>query len=401
MLFGSGFILEKDQLCNFDYNHNIETNQVIRPYVNGRDLAAKNRNVFVIDLFGLSAEEVRAKFPKVFQHVFNHVKPERDQNRDKSISENWWLFGRTRAEIRDALEGLHRYIATVETSKHRFFTFLDISILPDNKLIAIALPDAYFLGVLSSRTHVSWALAAGGNLGVGNDPVYVKTKCFEAFPFPAANEPQKEKIRQLAEQLDAHRKARQALHPTLTITDMYNVLEKLRAGEPLTAKEQKIHEQGLVSILLQLHQELDAAVAAAYGWPADLPEQEVLERLVQLNHQRAAEEARGLIRWLRPAYQHPQGTQQTDIGLTTAAKAAKATPKEFLVWPKTLAEQAQAVQRALQQHERPATAGELYRQFKPVGKEQRPQRVQQIDGLLQTLHALGLVRKTEEEAYVK
>ncbi len=107
------------------------------------------------------------------------------------------------------------------------------------------------------------------------------------------------------------------------------------------------------------------------------------------------------MRWLRPEYQHPTGVQQTDIGLAPSAKAAKATAKELLAWPKTLAEQAQAVQRALQQHERPATAGVLYQQFKPVGKEQRGQRVQQIEGLLQTLHALGLVRKTEEQEYVK
>jgi hypothetical protein len=88
-----------------------------------------------------------------------------------------------------------------------------------------------------------------------------------------------------------------------------------------------------------------------------------------------------------PRVPAPTGVRQTDISLATSAK-------DLLVWPKTLAEQAQAVQR-------PATAVELYRQFKQVGKEQRHQRVQQIEGLLQTLHALGLVRKTEEEAYVK
>lgn len=182
---------------------------------------------------------------------------------------------------------------------------------------------------------------------------------------------------------------------------MYNVLEKLRSGEALSAKEQKTHEQGLVSILLQLHNELDAAVATAYGWPANLPEEEILERLVALNKERAAEEARGLVRWLRPEYQNPQGTQQTEIGLSTKAKVAKATAKETLAWPKTLSEQAQAVQRALQLHERPATAEDLLFQFKPVAKPQQGQRLQQIDSLLQTLHGLGLLRKTEQEQYVK
>src|SRR5690606_38854590 len=193
----------------------------------------------------------------------------------------------------------------------------------------------------------------------------------ETFPFPTPTESQKEQIRDIAEQLDAHRKQRQAQHPSLTITDMYNVLEKLRSGEALSAKEQKTHEQGLVSILLQLHTELDAAVAAAYGWPANLPEEEILERLVALNKERAAEEARGLVRWLRPEYQNPQGTQQGELGLSTKTKAAKATAKEVLAWPKTLSEQAQAVQRALQLHERPATAEDLLFQFKPVAKPQQ------------------------------
>jgi hypothetical protein len=199
--------------------------------------------------------------------------------------------------------------------------------------------------VLSSRIHVEWAVAAGSHLGVGNDPVYVKTRCFETFPFPAATEAQKARIRDLAEQLDAHRKRQLALHATLTMTDLYNVLEAVRAGEALTAKQRAIHEQGLVTVLRQLHDELDAAVAEAYGWqepehrctgcagseggaqasgPAALsianPESSIvnrqssgrsldadaiLERLVVLNRARAEEEARGLIRYLRPAYQAP------------------------------------------------------------------------------------------------
>jgi len=83
---------------------------------------------------------------------------------------------------------------------------------------------------------------------------------------------------------------------------MYNVLAKLKAGEPLTDKERVIHEQGLVSVLKQIHDELDAAVFDAYGWPHDLTDEEILTRLVDLNHERAEEEKRGLIRWLRPDF---------------------------------------------------------------------------------------------------
>ena len=71
------------------------------------------------------------------------MKPERDQNNRDTYRLNWWIFGEPRREFRPSLAGLSRYIATVETSKHRFFTFLDQDILPDNKLIAIALDDAF------------------------------------------------------------------------------------------------------------------------------------------------------------------------------------------------------------------------------------------------------------------
>src|SRR5207248_6647948 len=139
-------------------------------------------NVMAIDLFGLSENEVRFRFPEVYQWVLERVKPERDQNNRASYRNNWWIFGEPRANFRPALVGLERYITTVETSKHRFFVFLDKSILPDNKLVNIALEDAYFLGVLSSWIHVTWALATGSTLE--DRPVYVKTASFEKFPFP-------------------------------------------------------------------------------------------------------------------------------------------------------------------------------------------------------------------------
>ena len=89
-------------------------------------------------------------------------------------------------------------------------------------------------------------------------------------------------------ELDVFRKARQAEHSELTMTGMYNVLEKLRAGVALDAKEKVIHERGLVSVLLDIHRRLDAAVADAYGWPADLSAEAILERLVALKGPRGA-----------------------------------------------------------------------------------------------------------------
>src|ERR1035437_9316935 len=268
----------------------------------------------VIDLFGLTAEEIRTRFPAVYQHVVDHVKPAREARQggtkdSQAYASKWWLFGKPRSSFRPALRGLRRYIATTETAKHRFFIFLDASVLPDNMLVNIASSDAYVLGVLSSRIHVAWALAAGGRLGFGNDPRYNKTRCFEPFPFPDTSEPQRVCIRSLGEQLDAHRKRCQEAHPNLTLTEMYNSLVELRAGQPLSAASQTVHDHGLVSVLRDIHDDLDRAVAEAYGWSPELSSEDILFRLVELNAARAAEERSGLVRWLRPEFQSTTATQ--------------------------------------------------------------------------------------------
>ena len=110
--------------------------------------------------------------------------------------------------------------------------------------------------------HLISVLETGGNLQ--GRPRYNQSRCFQTFPIPTATEVQESHIRALAEHIDTHRKRQQATHPGLTPTAMYNVLEKLRDGETLSANERTIHEQGLVSVLRQLHDELDLAVLDAY-----------------------------------------------------------------------------------------------------------------------------------------
>ena len=154
------------------------------------------------------------------------------------------------------------------------------------------------------------------------EPTFVAS--FEKFPTQLADAAAQRLIRKLAEELDAHRKRVQSQNPGLTLTGMYNVLEKLRANEALNAKEKQIHDAGLVSVLRQLHDDLDAAVFAAYGWPPTLTDAEILERLVALNAERAKEEASGLVRWLRPDYQNPGGaqTQQTALPVEEIGRAS-------------------------------------------------------------------------------
>jgi hypothetical protein len=271
-LHGAGFIVTPNEARKLGLDTVAGLEQHIRPYRNGRDLTDTPRDVLVIDFFGLTSEDVRRHYPAAYQWLLERVKPERDAKSDSKdgagYAKYWWLFGKPRQELRKMLAGLNRYIATVETAKHRTFQFLDSDILPDNMLIAIASDDAFHLGVLSSRVHVAWSLAAGGTLE--DRPRYNKTRCFETFPFPsdatALTLELRNRIAGLAEQIDAHRKLQQSAHPGLTLTGMYNVLEKLRCGEPLTAKEKIIHEQGLIAVLRTLHDELDATVLAAYGW---------------------------------------------------------------------------------------------------------------------------------------
>ncbi|MBL9184141.1 MAG: class I SAM-dependent DNA methyltransferase [Verrucomicrobiaceae bacterium] len=226
MLAGSGFLVPSEDVASLGLGTVADLEKHVRPYRNGRDLTDEPRNVWVIDFFGLSDEEARSKFPAAYQWILSRVKPERDNNARPRLKQVWWQFAEVRKTLRAALAGLPRYIATVETAKHRIFQFLDSKIVPDHMLIAIALDDAFHLGVLSSRVHRLYALSAGGTLE--DRPRYNKSRCFDPFPFPVCGEAEKERIRALAEELDAHRKRVQAQHPGLTLTGMYNVLEKLR-----------------------------------------------------------------------------------------------------------------------------------------------------------------------------
>ena len=192
---GDGFVLNEEQAQHLGFGTDESVDDIIKPYRNGKDLTNTSRGVLLIDLSGLTENEVKHRYPSVYQHILTTVKPERDMNPDPARRKNWWLFARSNEQLRQSLTGLSRYIATVQTAKHRFFTFLSGDIMPDDKLIAIGLMDSYFLGVLSSNIHAVFSLAAGSRLGVGNDPVYDKTRCFDPFPFPLCNEADKERIR--------------------------------------------------------------------------------------------------------------------------------------------------------------------------------------------------------------
>ena len=319
---GEGFQLsaeEGSRLAGYPGNDG-----VVRPHRNGRDLAARSRDRYIID-FGLMSEAEASQYPVALNLVIDRVKPDRLANKRASYAKYWWRLGEPRPGLRAALAGLTRFIVTPETSAHRFFTFIDTGTSVDNSVVAVASDDAFLLGVLSSQIHLSWASAAGTRLGVGNDERYNNPRCFDAFPFPDPAPNTRARIADAAERLDAHRKAALARDSRVTMTGMYNVVARLRAGAPLTDKERAVHELAACGVLRDLHDALDALVAEAYGWPWPLPADDVLARLVALHDARVAEEAAGQVRWLRPAYQAP-GDAGPAPALDLPAAPAPAAP---------------------------------------------------------------------------
>jgi hypothetical protein len=385
ILVGEGFRLDVEELAKAGYSPDALP-PVVHAYVIGRDIVQKRIERYVIDFFGLSQEAAFRDYPSLMQRIVDTVKPHRVENKDRGFRDRWWIWGRPRPDMRHAIDRLPRFIATVETSKFKPFVFLPSGTTPDHKLYVVASDDAYVLGILSSRVHGTWALAAGGRLGVGNDPTWTNGTCFLPFAFPRVDEARVSRVRSFAESLDTHRKRQQSQHPDLTITGMYNVLEKLRSGDALSAKEKVIHEQGLVSVLKQIHDDLDAAVFDAYGWPHDLSDEQILERLVALNAERAEEERNGLVRWLRPEFQNPGGKQaatQADLAGVEEDEAAPVAAAVAPPWPKKMPEQVAAVRDLLVRGAAAWSVAQVVAAFKGA-------KAKDVEPVLDSLAAVGL-----------
>ncbi len=399
-LNGMGFVLTDEDVRYLEIRAPAEL-VLLKDFINGRDLVQKRRSVKVIDTFGLDSDKLRLQYPNLYQIILTRVKPERDENRRDVRRLKWWRYGEPAPRMREGIQGLQRYIATARTAKHRIFSFVDVQVISESKVIVICLDDSFSLGLLSSRIHRTFSFSTGGWLGVGNDHTYNHTECFDPFPFPAATDDQKHTIGAIAEELDAHRKRVLADHPHLTLTGLYNVLERLKAGakpDDLDAKERRIFDDGLVLILKELHERLDVAVAEAYGWPADLPEEEVLARLVALNKERAKEEQRGLVRWLRPEYQIPrfgsekEKEEQLEADLGGAILDAVIGPKPS--FPADERDQTPAVLHQLMEAEEPLDATILAARFKQGQKVRKP-----VEAVLTSLHRMGIVSTTDRKTF--
>ena len=257
--------------------HGKPNSDVIKRWINGIDITQRSRDVWIID-FGVDMPEAQAAlYEAPFEYVKEKVMPERVNNRMSWRAEHWWLHGYPATQMRCALSSLPRYIATSLTAKHRIFAWEPQNTLPSNSVIAFAREDDYFFGVLHSRIHGLWATAMGTQLE--DRPRYTPTTCFETFPFPTPTDEQRAAIAAAAAELNGLRE--NWLNPV----DMFG-------GPALNADQ--LRRRTLTNLyndypswLANAHAILDAAVADAYGWPADLPDAEALQRLLALNLERA------------------------------------------------------------------------------------------------------------------
>jgi hypothetical protein len=283
---------------------------VLKPWANGQDIAGRPSHTWIVD-FGIHISEVEASLYELpFAQVVRDVRPMREAGNRESRKRYWWRLGEPMPALRAAIAPLGRYIVTPRVAKHRCFVWLPSQVLPDCRLTVIARSDEVTLGLLSSRPHLIWAFANASMHGVGNDPTYNAKSCFETFPFPAGLTPREtaagappgaiaDRIASTARRLNELRE--NWLNPPEWV-DWIITPEEETAGFPKRPVARPGHEADLKKRTLTnlynarpawlalAHQELDQAVATAYGWSDYSPEmsdEEILRRLLALNQEQS------------------------------------------------------------------------------------------------------------------
>ena len=249
---------------------------VIRPVASAVDLVRRSRGKWTI-YFGMMSLAEAAQYEAPLEYVKKHVFPIRSKNRRASYARRWWQYAEARPGMRDALKDKPRYIATPRVSKHRIFVWVGSQVLANDGTIVFALEDDYCFGVLHSRLHELWALRKGTSLE--DRPRYTPTTTFETFPFPwppgqePTGDPRVQAIGEAAREL---------------------VEKRDRWLNPEGATEKELKKRTLTNLYNQrptwldlAHRKLDDAVLDAYGWPHDLGDEDILERLLALNLERA------------------------------------------------------------------------------------------------------------------
>jgi hypothetical protein len=256
-----------------------ENADVVKRRLGGQDITGRDRKGWIIDFVEMP-EAKACLYEMPFEYVRHHVKPLRDLARDVRMKKYWWLHGRSRPALRQACQNLARCIVTPEVAKHRVFVWMSTNTVPDHTCHVIAREDDYMFGILHTKVHEVWSLRIGATLE--DRPRYSSDAIFTTFPFPypPGTEPA------------------EADSPIVrAIADAARELVRLRDNwlNPPGASEEDLKTRTLTRLynarpewLANAHRTLDEAVFAAYGWPPNLTDQEILARLLDLNHQRAA-----------------------------------------------------------------------------------------------------------------
>ena len=272
---------------------------VLRPWMNGMDVTRRPADKWIVDFGWDMVREEAALYEAPWRHAREHVYPMRQRNRRESYRERWWRHVEPRQGMWRALAGLSRYIATPRVAKHRLFVWLDAGICPDSQLIVIAREDDTTFGILHSRFHEAWSLRLGTSLE--DRPRYTPTTTFETFPFPEGlsplipaeeytGDPRAAAIARAARRLAGLRE--RWLNPP----EWVEWVAEPAPGYPKRpvprdeAAARALKARTLTNLyntrpqwLADAHAALDAAVAAAYGWPEEVGEEEALRALLALN----------------------------------------------------------------------------------------------------------------------
>ncbi len=296
--------------------HGRPNSDVLVPWVNGLDVTRRPRGMWIVDFGCDMPEEEAARYEAPFELVRERVRPKRRTNRRAAYRNLWWTHVEPRPTMRKALAPLGRFLATPRVAKHRLFVWAQPPTLPDCQLILFATDDDYLFGVLHSRLHEVWARAMGTQVRERESGFrYTPTSCFETFPLPDPSPGARRAVAGAARELNELRQgwldppewtrevvlefpgsadgpwARYVTEPDERGIGTVRYVRRVPA-DPKAARELK--RRTLTNLYNErpswldlAHRRLDEAVAAAYGWPADLTDDEVLKRLLALNLERA------------------------------------------------------------------------------------------------------------------
>ena len=281
-------------------NPNGRTNaDVLKPWINGMDLTRRPAGKWIVDFGWTMSAGNAALYEEPFRWVKEYVYPVRQENRREAYREYWWRHVEPRPGMWRALEGLPRYIATPCVAKHRVFAWRDVRICPDHKLIVVARDDDTTFGILHSRFHEVWSLRLGSTHV--DRPVYTPTTTFETFPFPPGLTPNTPAAdyaddSRAAAIADAAQRLVELRDRWLNPPEWVEWLDEPVPGYPTRpvprdkAAATALKTRTLTSLynarptwLADAHAVLDAAVATAYGWPADISDDDALAELLALN----------------------------------------------------------------------------------------------------------------------